>query len=146
MHLETLKQKLNLTPDQFGQFDSLEQFQIDHLSALPECEQALIGELWRASKEVRETNFRGTVDDRFKALRDLRVVQWKKAILSGINPHPPHEKLSEETIESFKAGLAEDRVDFQFWEERDGERCLVTQSFVPSKEVVKARREANRLK
>jgi len=146
MHLETLKQKLNLTPDQFGQFDSLEQFQIDHLSALPACEQALIGELWRASKEVRETNFRGTVEDRFKALRDLRVVQWKKAILSGLNPNPPHEKLSEETIESFKAGLAEDGVDFQFWEVRDGERCLVTQSFVPPREVVKARREASRLK
>ncbi len=146
MHLETLKQKLNLTPDQFGQFDSLEQFQIDHLSALPECEQALIGELWRASKEVRETNFRGTVEDRFKALRDLRVVQWKKAILSGINPHPPHEELPQETIEAFKKGLAEEGVDFQFWEERNGERCLVTQSVIPPREVVKARREANRMK
>jgi len=146
MHLETLKHKLNLTPDQFEQFDSLEQFQLDHLSALPECEQALIGELWRASKEVRETNFRGTVEDRFKALRDLRVVQWKKAVLSGINPHPPHDKLPQATIESFKAGLAEDGVDFQFWEERDGVRCRVTQSIVPPREAVKARRDANRLK
>jgi hypothetical protein len=147
MHLETLKQKLNLTPDQFGQFDSLEQFQIDHLSALPACEQALIGELWRATKEVRETNFRGTVEDRFKALRDLRVVQWKKAILSGINPHPPHEKLSEETIESFKAGLSEERVDFQFWmTDANGERCLGEMVFVASREVVLARREARRLR
>lgn len=144
--MKTLKEKLNLTPDQFEQFDSLEQFQIDHLSALPECEQALIGELWRASKEVRETNFRGTLDDRFKALRDLRVVQWKKAILNGLNPHPPHQRLSEEDIESFKAQLSEEREGFQFWEVRNGERCLVTQTPVPPREVVKASRDANRLK
>jgi hypothetical protein len=146
MHLETLKQKLNLTPDQFGQFDTLEQFQIDHLSAMPECEQALIGELWRASKEVRETNFRGTPEDRFTAWRDLRRVQWKMAILNGISPHPPHLPLMSVDIESFKAQLTEERVDFQFWEERNGERCLVTTSFVPSKEVVKERRDANRLR
>lgn len=147
MHLETLKQKLNLTPDQFGQFDSLEQFQIDHLSALPECEQALIGELWRASKEVRETNFRGTPEDRFTAWRDLRRVQWKQAILNGRNPHPPHEQLDEATIESFKTQLTEERVDFHFWmTDANGERCLGGMVFVPSREVVKARREANRLK
>ena len=145
MHLETLKQKLNLTPDQFGQFDTLEQFQIDHLSAMPECEQALIGELWRASKEVRETNFRGTPEDRFTAWRDLRRVQWKMAILNGISPHPPHLPLMSVDIESFKAQLSEERVGFQFWEERNGERCLVTQTPV-IREEVKARRDANRLK
>ena len=144
--MKTLKEKLNLTPDQFEQFDSLEQFQLDHLSALPECEQALIGELWRASKEVRETNFRGTPEDRFKAWRDLRVVQWKQAVLNGRNPHPPHEQLDEATIESFKTQLSEEREAFQFWEVRNGERCLVTQTPVPPREVVKARREANRLK
>ena len=126
--MKTLKEKLNLTPDQFEQFDSLEQFQLDHLSALPECEQALIGELWRASKEVRETNFRGTPEDRFKAWRDLRMVQWRQAILNGRNPHPPHEQLDEATIESFKAQLSEEREAFQFWEVRNGERCLITQT------------------
>lgn len=126
--MKTLKEKLNLTPDQFEQFDSLEQFQLDHLSALPECEQALIGELWRSSKEVRETNFRGTPEDRFKAWRDLRVVQWKQAVLNGRNPHPPHEQLDEATIESFKTQLSEEREAFQFWEVRNGERCLITQT------------------
>lgn len=144
--MKTLKQKLNLTPDQSEQFDTLEQSQIDHLSALPECEQELIGELWRASKEVRETNFRGTPDDRFKALRDLRVVQWKLAILNGRNPHPPHEQLDEATIESFKSGLSEDGESFKFWEVRNGERCLVLQSRVPPRDEVKRVREANRLK
>lgn len=147
MHLETLKQKLNLTPDQFGQFDTLEQFQIDHLSAMPECEQALIGELWRASKEVRETNFRGTPEDRFTAWRDLRRVQWKMAILNGINPHPPRLPLMSVDIESFKAQLTEERVDFQFWEvDQNGERHLMEMVFIPSREVVLARRAANRLK
>lgn len=144
--MKTLKQKLNLTPDQSEQFDSLEQFQIDHLSALPECEQALIGELWRASKEVRETNFRGTPEDRFKAWRDLRIVQWKLAILNGINPHPPREKLPQEVIESFKTQLSEEGIEFQFWEERNGERCLITHSPVPSRDEVKRLRDERRLK
>lgn len=143
MHLETLKQKLNLTPDQFGQFDTLEQFQIDHLSAMPECEQALIGELWRASNEVRETNWRGTPDDRLTAMRDLRIVQWKIAILNGINPHPPHQVLEESSIESFKAGLTEERVNFQFWmTEANGERCLGEMVFMTPFR----RRDANRVK
>lgn len=138
MHLATLKKSLNLTPAQSEQFDTLEQFQIDHLSALHPSEQALIGELWRASKEVRETNFRGTVEDRFTALRDLRIVQWKTAILNGINPNPPREQLPSEVIESFKSQLSEDRVEFQFWEERDGERALVTQSPAPNRDELKA--------
>ena len=121
-----LKEKLKLTPDQFEQFDSLEPFQIEHLTALHPAEQELIGELWRASKEVRETNFRGTLDDRIKASDDLRIVQWKLAILNGRNPHPPHEQLSDEVIESFKKGLREDGVSFNFWSKPvNGERLLL---------------------
>lgn len=115
----SLKEKLRLTPDQFEQFDSLEPFQIEHLTNLHPAEQELIGELWRASKEVRETNFRGTMDDRFKAMRDLRVVQWKLAILNGIDPHPPRERLDDETIMSFKKGLMEEGVSFKFFANDD---------------------------
>jgi c-di-GMP-binding flagellar brake protein YcgR len=50
-------------------------------------------------------------------------------------------------IESFKAQLTEERVDFQFWEvDQNGERHLLEMVFVPSREVVLARRAANRLK
>jgi hypothetical protein len=94
-----------------------------------------------------QPNFRGTPEDRFTAWRDHRRVQWKMAILNGINPNPPHDKLSEETIESFKAGLTEERVDFQFWmTDANGERCLGEMVFVASREVVLARREARRLR
>jgi hypothetical protein len=118
----SLKEKLRLTPDQFEQFDSLEPFQIEFLSNLHPAEQELIGELWRASDEVRETNWRGTPDDRWKALRDLRIVQWKKAILDGLNPHPPRQKLDAESIEKFKQGLMEDGVSFKFFA-HDGGIC-----------------------
>ena len=118
----SLKEKLKLTPDQFEQFDSLEPFQIEHLTAMHPAEQELIGELWRASKEVRETNFRGTPEDRFKAWRDLRIVQWKMAILNGKNPHPPREQLDAESIEKFKKGLMEDEESFKFFA-HDGVIC-----------------------
>lgn len=123
----SLKEKLKLTPDQFEQFDSLEPFQIEHLTAMHPAEQELIGELWRASKEVRETNFRGTLDDRIKACTDLRIVQWKLAILNGRNPHPPHQQLSEQDIENMKAGLRADEVSFNFWssQKHNGERLLL---------------------
>ena len=111
----TLKEKLRLTPDQFEQFDSLEAFQIEHLTAMHPAEQELIGEIWRASKEVRETNFRGTPDDRFKAWRDHRIVQWKMAILNGKNPNPPFDQLDPESIKGFKKGLMEDGVSFKFF-------------------------------
>ena len=118
----TLKEKLRLTPDQFEQFDSLEPFQIEHLTAMHPAEQELIGEIWRASKEVRETNFRGTPDDRFKAWRDHRIVQWKMAILNGKNPHSPFEQLDAESIDGFKKGLMEDEVSFKFFA-HDGGIC-----------------------
>lgn len=104
--MKPLHEKLNLAPNQMEQFANLEPFQIAHLSALHPCEQELIGELWRVSKEVRETNFRGTPDDRIKAMRDLRIVQWKKAILDGRNPHHFDEMLPQSTIESFKEQLS----------------------------------------
>lgn len=118
----TLKEKLRLTPDQFEQFDSLEPFQIEHLTNLHPAEQELIGELWRASKEVRETNFRGTIDDRFKALADLRIVQLKAAILNGNNPHPPHQKLSSEDIAEFMKQLRDDGISHKFFA-ADGGIC-----------------------
>ena len=122
----SLKEKLKLTPDQFEQFDNLESFQIEHLTAMHPAEQELIGELWRASKEVRETNCRGTLDDRIKACTDLRIVQWKLAILNGRNPHPPHQQLSQQDIEDMKAGLRVDEVSFNFWDiTPSGERVLI---------------------
>ena len=120
-----LKEKLKLTPDQFDQFDSLEAFQIEHLSAMHPAEQELIGELWRASKEVRETNFRGTLDDRIKASTDHRIVQWKLALLNGRNPFPPHQQLSDADIEDMKAGLRVDGVSFKFWmKDANGDRAI----------------------
>lgn len=142
--MKTLIEKLNLTPDQHEQFANLLPFQIAHLESIPECEQRLIGELWRASKEVRETNFRGSPQDRFKAWTDLRVVQWKLAILNGRNPHHFEEMLPESDIEAFKKGLTEERIDFDCWEVIHGERVVVRFSFCPSREEVKARRAAAR--
>jgi hypothetical protein len=126
----SLKEKLRLTPDQFEQFDSLEPFQIEHLTNLHPAEQELIGELWRASKEVKETNFRGTVEDRFKAWEDLRIVQWKLAILDGRNPNHFHEMLDEKTIESFKKQLGEEKISFKFWvtHPTTGKRFLLEQT------------------
>jgi hypothetical protein len=122
----TLKEKLKLTPDQFEQFDSLEPFQIEHLTALHPAEQELIGELWRASKEVGETNFRGTLDDRIKACTALRIVKWKLAILNGIHPHFADQKLTEKEIDDMKAGLRVDEVSFNFWSKPvNGERLLL---------------------
>ena len=144
--MKPLHEKLNLAENQMGQFASLEPFQIAHLESLPPCEQELIGELWRASKEVRETNFRGTPEDRFKAWRDLEIVQKKMAILNGRNPHHFDEMLPAKDIESFKEQLTEMRIDFDAWEVRNGERVVVRHSFCPSKEQVQEVRNANRLK
>ena len=126
--MKSLAEKLHLTPDQHEQLASLPAETIANLEALPPVVQELIGELWRASKEVRETNFRGTPDDRFKAWRDLRIVQWKKAILDGRNPHHLDEMLPQKDIESFKEQLKEERIDFKEWGDIDpttGERDVV---------------------
>ena len=131
--MKTLKEKLNLTPDQHEQFDSLPPETIANLEALHPCVQELIGELWRASKEVRETNWRGTPDDRFKAWRDLRIVQWKKAILDGRNPHHFDEMLPQRDIDSFKEQLSEERINFKEWGPIDaltGERGVVEHIFL----------------
>ena len=144
--MKPLHEKLNLAENQMGQFANLEPFQIAHLESLPPCEQELIGELWRASKEVRETNFRGTPEDRFKAWRDLEIVQKKMAILNGRNPHHFDEMLPAKDIESFKEQLTEMRIDFDAWEVRNGERVVVRHSFCASKEQVQEMRNANRLK
>ena len=116
-----------------GQFTSLEPFQIAHLESLPPCEQELIGEIWRASKEVRETNFRGTPEDRFKAWRDLEIVQKKKAILDGRNPHHFNEMLPQSDIDSFKEQLREERINFKEWGDIDpetGERSVIEWVFL----------------
>ena len=131
--MKPLHEKLNLAENQMGQFANLEPFQIAHLESLPPCEQELIGEIWRASKEVRETNFRGTPEDRFKAWRDLEIVQKKMAILNGRNPHHFDEMLPQETIESFKQQLTEDRIDFKEWGPIDpatGERGVIGHIFL----------------
>jgi flagellar motor component MotA len=131
--MKSLAEKLNLSPDQHEQLASLPAETIANLEALPPCVQELIGELWRASKEVRETNFRGTPDDRFKAWRDLRIVQWKKAILDGRNPHHFDEMLPQKDIESFKEQLREERINFKEWGEIDpttGKRDVVEWLFL----------------
>jgi hypothetical protein len=131
--MKPLHEKLNLAENQMGQFASLEPFQIAHLESLHPCQQELIGELWRASKEVRETNFRGTPEDRFKAWADLRIVQLKNAILNGRNPHHFDEMLPQETIESFKQQLKEERINFKEWGPIDpatGERGVVEWVFL----------------
>lgn len=131
--MKSLAEKLHLTPDQHEQLASLPAETIANLEALPPCVQELIGELWRASKEVRETNFRGTPDDRFKAWRDLRIVQWKKAILDGRNPHHFDEMLPQKDIESFKEQLREERINFKEWGDIDpttGERDVVCWVFL----------------
>ena len=106
--MKSLAEKLNLTPDQHEQLASLPAETIAHLEALHPAIQALIGERWRAGKEVRETNFRGTLDDRFKAMADLEVVQMRIALLDGNNPHHPSEKIDEKTRESFRKRLMEE--------------------------------------
>ena len=126
--MKPLAEKLNLSPDQHEQLASLPAETIAHLESLHSVEQELIGELWRASKEVRETNFRGTPDDRLKALRDLQVVQWKNAILNGRNPHHWDEMLPQSDIEAFKEHLRADRINFKEWGNIDpstGERDVV---------------------
>jgi hypothetical protein len=126
--MKLLHEKLNLTPDQHEQLASLPPETIANLEALPPVVQELIGELWRASKEVRETNWRGTPEDRFKAWRDLRIVQWKKAILDGRNPHHFDEMLPQRDIDSFKEQLKEERINFNEWGPIDpetGERGVV---------------------
>ena len=126
--MKSLAEKLHLSPDQHEQLASLPAETIAHLESLHPCQQELIGELWRASKEVRETNFRGTPDDRIKALRDLQVVQWKNAILNGRNPHHWDEMLPESDIEAFKEHLRADRINFKCWGDIDpstGERDVI---------------------
>lgn len=126
--MNSLADKLNLTPDQHAQLASLPAETIAHLESLPSVEQELIGEIWRATKEVRETNWRGTPDDRFKAWKDLSIVQRKKAILDGRNPHHFDEMLSARDIESFKEQLKEERIDFKEWGNIDpttGERDVI---------------------
>lgn len=131
--MKSLAEKLNLSPDQHEQLASLPAETIANLEALPPCVQELIGELWRATKEVRETNWRGTMDDRFNAMRDLRIVQWKKAILDGRNPHHFEEMLPQRDIDSFKEQLTADRINFKEWGDIDpttGERGVVGHIFL----------------
>lgn len=131
--MKTLAEKLHLAPDQHEQLASLPPETIAHLEGLHPVQQELIGELWRASKEVRETNFRGTPDDRFKAWRDLEIVQKKNAILNGRNPHHFDEFLKPEVIESFKEQLREDRINFKEWGDIDpetGKRDVVENIFL----------------
>lgn len=131
--MKSLAEKLNLSPDQHEQLASLPAETIANLEALPPCVQELIGELWRATKEVRETNWRGTMDDRFNAMRDLRIVQWKKAILDGRNPHHFEEMLPQRDIDSFKEQLTADRINFKEWGDIDpttGERGVVEHIFL----------------
>lgn len=112
--MKTLAQKLNLAPDQMEQLASLPPETIAHLNGLHPNIQALIGERWRAGKEVRETNFRGTLDDRFKAMADLETVQMRIALLDGIDPHNPSAKIDQKTRDGFRARLME---DIGMWEE-----------------------------
>jgi hypothetical protein len=119
--MKTLAEKLNLAPDQHEQLASLPPETIAHLESLHPVEQELIGEIWRATKEVRETNFRGTPDDRFKAWKDLGIVQRKAAILNGRDPHHFNEMLPTKDIEVFKQQLTEDRIDFKEWGDIDPE-------------------------
>ena len=131
--MKTLKEKLNLTPDQHEQIDSLPAETIAHLESLHPCQQELIGELWRASKEVRETNFRGTPEDRFKAWADLRIVQLKNSILNGRNPHHWDEMLPQRDIDSFKQQLTEERINFKEWGDIDpetGKRDVIEHIFL----------------
>lgn len=131
--MKSLADKLNLTPDQHAQLAGLPAETIAHLESLHPVQQELIGELWRASNEVRETNWRGTPEDRFKAWRDLEIIQKKNAILNGRNPHRFEEMLPAKDIESFKQQLTEDRINFKEWGDIDpatGERGVVEHIFL----------------
>ena len=66
-------------------------------------------------------------------MKDLRIVQWKKAILDGRNPHHFDEMLDKETIESFMKGLGEEHIDFKFWATHPttGKRILLEQTRDP---------------
>lgn len=130
--MKTLAEKLNLAPDQLEQLASLPAETIAHLESLHPVEQELIGEIWRATKEVRETNWRGTPDDRFKAWKDLGIIQRKKAILDGRNPHHFNEMLPAKDIESFKQQLTDDRINFKEWGDIDpdtGKRDVIENIF-----------------
>jgi hypothetical protein len=117
--MKTLKEKLNLTPDQFEHFDSLPPESIQELEALHPAIQELIGERWRATKEVRETNFRGTPEDRFKAWRDHELVCDKMSLLTGINENifPRTQPLTEDHRQSIIADLRKKKIPFKVFTE-----------------------------
>lgn len=99
-----LRDSLGLTPDQHEQFNSLPQETLEHLSRLPAEAKILIGEVWRTSKAVADTNFEGDLDDRMKAWNDRHNVEMRWVVLTG--EFLDGRKADAETIESAKKQVA----------------------------------------
>jgi len=68
--------------------------------------QILAIELFRTGKEVRETNFRGTPDDRFKAWRDRDAITVRWALATGICLHD-NQPIKESDMHIWRERLAE---------------------------------------
>jgi len=117
--MKTLKEKLNLSPDQFEQFDNLPPEIVKHLENIHPAIQELIGERWRATKEVRETNFRGTPEDRFQAWRDHELICDKMSLLTGMceKIFPSDQPMTEEHRQSIIADLRKRKIPFKVFTE-----------------------------
>lgn len=117
--MKTLPEKLNLSQDQMEQFNNLPPEVITHLTNLHPAIQELIGERWRATKEVRETNFRGTPEDRFKAWADHDLICDKMSVLTGMDEKvfPSDRPITQEHKEIVIKRLVEGGHQFKVFTE-----------------------------